>query len=164
MRWVYENQMLGDDTAILEDYNRIFSMIKEEPRTLVYLVHNSHSKEPRWQILQGLDIEEKVNIMISIALQKDSEFAELFDHHVIKMQEKGILDRIRHEWTDDKDQDYGKFEAGSLDFQNTAFGFVCVGIGIFIAAQVILIEWIYSKCVNSRQFPQDVKLVLGFRE
>ena len=105
-----------------------------------------------------------MDILISIALQKKSEFAELFDHHIIKMQEKGILDRIRHEWTDDKDQDYGKFEAGSLDFQNMAFGFVCVGIGIFIAAQVILIEWIYSKCVNSRQFPQDVKLVLGFRE
>ena len=164
MRWVYENQMLGDDTAILEDYNRIFSMVKEEPKTLVYLVHNSHSKEPRWQNLQGLDIEEKVNIMISIALQKDSEFAELFDHHLIKMQEKGILDRIRHEWTDGKDQDYSIFQAGSLDIQNTAFGFVCFVLGIFIAAQVILAEWIYSKCVNSKQFSQDVKQVLGFRE
>ena len=55
--------------------------------------------------------------MISIALQKDSEFAELFDHHLIKMQEKGILDRIRHEWTDGKDQDYSIFQAGSLDIQ-----------------------------------------------
>ena len=152
MRWVYENQMLGDDTAILNDYNEIFRIVNQEPKTLVYLVHNSYSNEHRWQNLQGLEIEEKVKIFISIAMQKNSEFVELFDYHIIRMQERGILDRIRHEWTDNVDQDYGMIEPEAMDIQNTMFVFACVALGIFIAGQVILAEWIYWKCSNMTQF------------
>ena len=152
MRWVYENQMLADETAISKDFDVLLRMVNDEPKTLLYMMFLSYSNEPRWRNLVGLDINEYVNIYISIAMQKDSEFAELFDHHIVKMQEIGLLNRIGHKWTDQANQNYEMAEPTSLRIQNVMFVFGCIAFGIFLAAHVILAEWFCRKCLKIEMF------------
>ena len=64
MRWVYENRMLRDETAIATSFDKLLRMVNDEPKTLLYMMFLSYSNEPRWQNLVGLDIEEYVNIYI----------------------------------------------------------------------------------------------------
>ena len=57
----------------------------------------------------------------SIGMQKNSEFAELFDYNIIKMQESGILGRIGRQWTEKADNDYGVAEPAPLAIENVMF-------------------------------------------
>ena len=148
MRWVYENKMLTDETAISLSFDKLLRMVNDEPKTLLYMMFLSYSNEPRWQNLVGLDIKEYVNTYISIGMQKNSEFAELFDYHIIKMQESGVLNRISHRWTDKADNDYGVVEPAALDIQNVVFLFYCIAFGVFVAANVIIAEWVFKKCLK----------------
>ena len=118
----------------------------------------SYSNEPRWRNLVALDIKEYVNLHVSIAMQKDSEFAELFDHHIIEMQESGLLNRIRHRWIYKANQDYGMAEPASLSIQNIMFVFACIAFGIVLAAYIILAEWFCKKCLKMEAFPGIARL------
>ena len=90
-----------------------------------------------------LDIQEFANFYVSIGLQKNSELVEMFDYHIIKMQENGIIARFKHKWMYNTDKNYyGMAEAVTLEFENLIFPFMCLLVGIVAAATVLLAEWI----------------------
>ena len=157
MRWVYENKMLKDETAIATSFDKLLQMVNDEPKTLLYMMFLSYSNEPRWQNLVGLDIEEYVNIYISIGMQKNSEFAELFDYHIAKMQENGVLNRISQRWTEKADNNYGVVEPAALAIQNVMFLFSCIAFGIFAAAHVIIGEWFFKKCLKTETLAKNLE-------
>ena len=60
--------------------------------------HKPFSPKPQWKSLVPLDIKEQVWIFVSIGMQKDSELFELFNHHILKMLETGVVERMRKKW------------------------------------------------------------------
>ena len=135
--------MLKDENALTKDYGLLFDMVNNDPKTLLYHGYHDYSKEPRWRNLVDLDIQEFANFFVSIGLQKNSEYVEMFDYHIIKMRENGIVARFKHKWMYNTDKnDYGMAEAVTLDFENMVFPFMCLVVGIVSAATVLLAEWI----------------------
>ena len=49
--------------------------------------------------IEPLHIDESVQFNEGIALQKDSEFTALFDHHIFELLQTGVVDRIRYKLT-----------------------------------------------------------------
>ena len=87
--------------------------------------------------------QEFANFFVSIGLQKNSEYVEMFDYHITKMQENGIVARFKHKWMYNTDKNnYGMAEAVTLDFENMVFPFMCLVVGVVSAATVLLAEWI----------------------
>ena len=91
----------------------------------------------------------------SIGMQKNSEFAELFDYQIIKMQESGILGRIGRQWTEKADNDYGVAEPAPLAIENVMFLFACVALGMFVACHVFVGEWFFRKCLKMEAMGQS---------
>ena len=151
MRWVYENMMLKDESALTKDYNLLLDMVNNEPKTLLYHGYGVYqTREPRWKNLVGLDVEEYANFYVSMGFQKNSEYIELIDHCIIKMQENGIRDRFLKRWMHINDQSYGISEPVTLDFENLIFPFMVLLLGVIAAAQIVLMEWVLKKCTEGK--------------
>lgn len=46
----------------------------------------------------ALNLKDSLYGHLSFGLQKDSEFQQLFDYHLLKMQQSGILAGLHKEW------------------------------------------------------------------
>ena len=72
--------------------------VTEEKTLLYFMNHKPFSPKPQWKSLVPLDIKEQVWIFVSIGMQKDSELFELFNHHILKILETGVVQRMRKKW------------------------------------------------------------------
>ena len=80
---------------------------------------------------------EELNInQVTIALQKDSEFTEPFEYHVLKMRQSGLLSQSALKWLPQPKRDLPgcQLEAKQLSFDNLLFLFVILLGGVVIAA------------------------------
>ena len=102
-------------------------------RVLLYGVHDPYSDDEFEKQLIGLDIEEATTKYASIALQKDSEFKEIFNYHIMKLFEMGVVDRLRRKYLFRHDEDYGLLDAVSLGYENLFFPFGIMAMGVVIA-------------------------------
>ena len=81
------------------DFDQLLLRANTEEKTLLYFMnHKPFSPKPLWKDLVPLDIEERAWILVSIGMQKDSELLELFNRHVLKMLETGVIERLRRKW------------------------------------------------------------------
>ena len=90
--------------------------------------------------IEPLHIDESVQFNEGMALQKDSEFTALFNHHIFELLQTGVVDRIRHEWMDRADGDFWVVEAVTLGYENVLFPFVSVVVGSLFAFLFALCE------------------------
>ena len=90
--------------------------------------------------IEPLYIDEAVQFNEAIALRKNSELTALFNHHIFKLLQTGVVDRIRHAWMDRADGDYWVVEAVTLGYENVLFPFVSVVVGSLFAFLFTLCE------------------------
>ena len=82
----------------------------------------------------------------TLAFKKDSEFTELFSHHLKIMEEGGILPKLRSDWIPslgiDSSTNGITAEANILGFENLAFPFMILTIGSIVAFATSIIEYL----------------------
>ena len=74
MRWIYDNQIKGNDDAMFTDFKAMVRTAAEEPKTLLYWVYHPYSENFHEKQLKALDIQEKMTFYEGNPMQKNSEF------------------------------------------------------------------------------------------
>jgi ABC-type amino acid transport substrate-binding protein len=67
-----------------------------DPKILLYDSDTVATRDGRLQALKMVDSTENY---MAFSFRQNWEFGELFNYHLLKMEESGILDRIRKNWT-----------------------------------------------------------------
>lgn len=95
------------------------------------LFGSSHMMEDALENFQQLNITDGVDSPVGWALQKNSELTQLFNHHILKMRESGLLSKIMAKKTDSDESaiSFGWLKA-TLPFVVTAIGVLVSGVFI----------------------------------
>ena len=87
-----------------------------------------------------LTITESLTQMVSFALQQDSEYRELFNHHLKKLDEKGILDILGEKYLPKRTTPQYMLEAIPLGYDNVLFPSLVMFLGISFSLLMVCIE------------------------
>ena len=118
-----------------ETNEELLRLIKGESKTLAFHYSSRFHKE-----VIKMDIIEATTLRQSISFQKDSEFFALFTHNIFKMQEIGLVGRIKNKHSVDPDTEYGMSEPIVLGYENIIFPFSWLALGIMIALALLVVE------------------------
>ena len=77
------------------------------------------------------------------AFQRDSEFVECFNHHLQKMSEGGLLNRLERMIHNPEIK--GKEGAIILGYENMAFPSFALLMGVVLALLLSIAEWLREK-------------------
>ena len=160
MRWYYENKMLKMDppeNAFTNSYIDMFKVMNSQEKTLIYHDPMTYSDRPYWRGLHALkDVEERCTFYVTIAMTKDSEFHEIINYYILKMQENGLDARIKQRWMYDANTNYEGIQALALTAGNLIFLFGILFCGIFLGIALCVGEWIIWKCSRSKKSSKTV--------
>ena len=82
--------------------------------------------------------------------QKDSEFTEFFNYHILKLEESGVLRQIRSDYHPDiVPMEIETNVAVDLGFENVSFTFFVLGFGLVFGLIFIACERIFFKKQNN---------------
>ena len=95
--------------------------------------------------IKPLVIDEMVKRSEGIGLQKDSEFTALFTYHILKMEQSGLTDRIRHRWMGSADAIYGLPTPPSLGYGSVVFPFALISFGGLSAGILMYLEYLIKQ-------------------
>ena len=88
---------------------------------------------------------------IPIAYQKDSEFHDLFDYHLMKLKQAGIFDRIISRYLADPPLTIGISEANQLGYNNLVVPLIVLSFGCFGGIVILLLERLFRYAIQARQ-------------
>ena len=160
MKWYYENKMLEMDppeNAFTNSYIDMFKVMNSQDKTLIYHDPMTYSDRPYWRGLHALkNVEERCTFYVTIAMTKDSEFHEIINYFILKMQENGLDARIKRRWMYDANTNYDGVQALPLTGENLIFLFgILLGGGIFSGIALCVGEWLFWKCLGSMKKLQN---------
>ncbi len=94
------------------------------------------------------DFDGKLEGVIAIGLQKNSEFKAAFDYHIMDMKQSGVLHEIYNMWiesdeTDDMTDRIFVQDAFSLGFDNLFLPAIIVALGILASLTVVVFEKLF---------------------
>ena len=142
--------MRGDPSAT--DFNtaqELIDMTLSRPRTLMWDM--SLLADKRMRALNILDSSISPG---AFAYQKDSEFRGLFDYHLMKMKESGILDLINTDHLPEPPLVIGMTGANSLGYDNLIFPTIVLSFGGFGALIITVLERLMHHiapiCLNTK--------------
>ena len=150
MRWVYDEQIKDNDDARMTTLAATFKRAAEEPKVLAYTIHRPWTEDTAEKQLVPLDITEKLTIYEGSPMQKNSEFLELFTHHTVRLQESGVLGKLKSKWLAKAGEGTLLWEAISLGYDNVLFPFALVASGSLVAAIIITAEIGYKCYANMK--------------
>ena len=96
-------------------------------------------------IQEALNLHDRMYGNLAFGLRKDSEFRSMFNHHLIRMEEAGLLGLLRRKWLHvleeekgvweghDHGHDDGEEEALTLGYHNIFLPFAMLGVGAVVA-------------------------------
>ena len=148
---------LSDMHIVTDNCLDLFRSMKGNFKTLCLVGSKAMAKEDNIQVL---DIAEAVPMYKGIALQKDSEFTMLLNHHLLKMFENGEILKIKHKWTAKYDQEYGMEEPVQLGYEHVLFPCSFLALGIAVAVTMILGEWVTKQTLTRNRGPQNLSVMV----
>ena len=74
-----------------------------------------------------------------LALSTLQEFTEMFNHHIKKLSEQGVIKKIISQWLPPPVVDFEK-KASVLGYENLSFPFMLLAVGIMTASIVLVAE------------------------
>ncbi len=91
------------------------------------------------------NFEERIEGQLAFAFQKDSEIKEIFDYHVLKMKQSGVMKKLDNKWShkskpSDLSSHYFPQAAVNLGYENLFFPALIILFGIFSGLVVLLYE------------------------
>ncbi len=157
MRRVYETTMVGKRdafTAIREEGNRI---VLDRPKHLMFGTDLLPGLDGRFV---ALDIEDAYKGQLAFGLRKNSEFTDLFNYHLHRMEVAGLLSRIRRKWGGNipgKDEGRSDGEAANaLDYSRVSFPFSLLPVSAVLATGVLIVEYAAAR-QRARMRETDLK-------
>ena len=94
-----------------------------------------------------LKMDDEIYAIGTLALQKESEFLEIFNHYILKQHEHGILKRIFRSYVIElfTREKFGMSEPQPLGYENVIFTFSCLGFGIVASLGITIVELITKR-------------------
>ena len=126
-----------------------------EPKTLWYTVTTNSvpHREEEWDEKSAYDelnllkMDDESYAYASFALQKDSEFLELFNYYILKEYEHGILKKLFRTYYNKlyTRQQFSMKEPEPLSYGNVIFTFSCLVLGVATSLGIAIVELIVIK-------------------
>ena len=122
--------------------------VLEEPKTLMYGniavigPFSNIERELRSQF-QALKIDDGSWMLTTMALQKNSEFRQVFNYYIMKQYEHGLRRKnYQRLWSDFlRNEEFGINEAYPLALNNVMFPFIWLLGGIFATLTIAIMEF-----------------------
>ena len=92
-REIYQNSM--SEPGLLLSVGGLEEAVPLMLKHANYLLLSEDSETIVRKDVLSLDIDETVKVNFAIGLQLNSEFTDLFNHHLLKMSEAGVIQRMR---------------------------------------------------------------------
>lgn len=94
--------------------------------------------------LFALKLDDSVFTHGALALQKDSEFLEIFNYYILKALEGGLIQRVyrNHHMELFVKENFEMIEPQPLRLNNVMFCFFCIGFGVFLSVTIVITELI----------------------
>ena len=93
--------------------------------------------------MNALRLTDEVVSPLAIAFQEESELRELFNHHLLKMIESGVVKAITKKWLFLPDEVFELHDPAVLGFNNVAFPFLVLLFWIVCSLVLSLIEHLF---------------------
>ena len=160
-----------EGSAKLEVYKNRFELIPdalyakkaviEDPdlKTLLYgreIALIPRGSDPRTRIqndkLFALEMDDSIFAHGALALQKDSEFLQIFNHYILRALEGGEIKRsyiYHHKYLFVK-ENFGIIEPQPLRPNNVMFCFSWIGFGVILSVIIVMTESIKKVVTNSK--------------
>ena len=96
-------------------------------------------------------MDDASHVWGGLALQKDSEFLELFNYYMLKGIETGIIKKLFRSWNLDwyVNEQFGMIEPQPLTYKNVMFTFICLASGMVVALVIAILEHLAKTCVKN---------------
>ena len=94
--------------------------------------------------------DEHYCCLVTLGLQKDSEFLMAFNHYLLKEMEHGIIKRLYRNCHIGLfvDEEFGMSEAQPLGINNVMFPFVSLAIGGFASVVMAWMEYVKNRFMS----------------
>ena len=129
----------------------LFEVISE-PKTLLYTVFSATQfKDPEIQQyfnqLFALKMDDAVYGIMTMGLQKDSEFLEIFNYYLLKQFETGFSRRLYRQYHAGffTNENFEMNEPQPLGFSHVMFCFILLAFGICLSTMITIMELISCK-------------------
>ena len=145
---IHENKVHEVVPVGINRHGNAIKRIKEDSKAL-YFTYQRRSFEKMGIV--ALDITEAVPIFKAIALQKDSEFITLLNHHIFQMIEIGKINRLKQKWAGKHDNKYGMEEAIELGYEHVLFPYAWLALGVVLTLPMVFGEICFKRWAISKR-------------
>ena len=151
-------------SAKLEVYNNHFELKKDwyeamnaviqdsDSKTLYYanpstLMPETAAEKVLTDKVFAIKMDDSVYGLGGLALQKDSEFLQIFNHYILKALEGGDFKRLYRNYFIDlyTNENFEMIEAQPLGLHNVMFCFTCIGFGICLSIIKAMMEFMIKR-------------------
>ncbi len=137
MKAYWDTFMAGRKSAFVETTPEAIAHILSTPSTLFFGPHTVAAGDPR---LVALDLSDSVRVGAGFTYPQDSEFRSMFDFHLMKLIQSGVVHNVHTKWFVLPPLQIGMQEAVSLGYDNMLFTFIVLAVGIGLAVVALVFE------------------------
>ena len=144
----------------------IFEVVSE-PKTLWYTVFSAtHSTNPKdlqyTNQFFALKMDDAVYGILTLGLQKDSEFLQVFNHYILKQFETGYSRRLYRKYHVGlfTKENYEVNEPQPLGFSNVMFCFILLALGICLSITITTVELMLVKQKKKKMWATRTNKIL----
>ena len=142
----FENKQT-ENLSFRQGLVKMMNDVINNPKTLYhtfegYLIPNDPQHKALADQVFALKMDDVIYAPSSLPLQKDSEFLPLFNHHILKCIESGLLRKVYLKYYKDLyvKENFEMTEPEPLRYNNVMFPFIYLGIGIALALVMAVAE------------------------
>ena len=161
-----KNKVFNGYFESMNDMDDAMKEVVNNPKTLCYATPSSQIGQTPSQKALGeqtiaLKMDDEVYGIGTLALQKDSEFFQIFNHYILKALESGCFKRLFRNYHIDlyTKENFGMIEAQPLGYENVMFCFIGLAAGIGASLFKGMFEFTTYKLAkekNGQPFPQSL--------
>lgn len=145
---IYHEDMLDNPDAFHDSFPSLLNAILSDGTKAMFgpVLAISYSFDE----LIALNLPDSFKSIVAMGLQKDSEFTKLFDYHILKMKQSGIMDYIHDKWFDKSMASLNNGDvlvAYPLNYDNLLFPSLLLSLGVLLALALAVLEFLTSKLV-----------------
>ena len=153
----YLKKIEQNNKTIDETWVEALKEVISDPKTLFYceescIIPTNPTKKALTDQVMTLKMDDASYGIVTLGLQKDSEFSQVFNYYILKEFETGYLKRIYRKYHTDlfTKENYEMMEPQPLGFNNVMFCFILMVLGISLAIIRATFELIMTKVTREQ--------------
>ena len=152
---IYTKLIRGrEHEALFRSGDQALAIMRSDSKALVFDWVTAFLDQDDIVSLDGF--EDSDSVLASFALPKNSELLELFNHHILKLQQGGVTDKLNFHWFQSRIERQKETQKGgeaeALGYDNLAFPFLLCCGAVVVSVAVGIIEHILSVTARCRHF------------